>query len=60
MKTTLTRVLLQLRKRRRLTQEVWIEVSEDLADKTWDLMEPTNPIRVVIDAKVGRASQGSG
>ncbi len=41
----------------RLTQEVWIEVSEDLADKTWEQMEPTNPIRVVIDAKVGRASR---
>lgn len=41
----------------RLTQEIWIEVSEDLADKTWDQMEPTNPIRVVIDAKVGRASR---
>ncbi len=28
-----------------------------MADKTWDLLEPTNPIRVVIDAKVGRASR---
>ena len=28
-----------------------------MADKTWDEMEPTNPIRVVIDAKVGRASR---
>lgn len=43
--------------KKRLTQEVWIEVSEELADKTWDQMEPTNPIRVVIDAKVGRASR---
>ncbi|HTK03568.1 MAG TPA: DNA-directed RNA polymerase subunit beta' [Alphaproteobacteria bacterium] len=49
--------LVTAEEKKRLTQEVWIEVSEDLADKTWDLMEPTNPIRVVIDAKVGRASR---
>lgn len=49
--------LITQEEKRRLTQEVWIEVSEDLADKTWELMEPTNPIRVVIDAKVGRASR---
>ncbi len=49
--------LITAEEKRRLTQEVWIEVSEDLADKTWALLEPTNPIRVVIDAKVGRASR---
>jgi len=49
--------LITAEEKRRLTQEVWIEVSEDLADKTWNEMEPTNPIRVVIDAKVGRASK---
>lgn len=49
--------LITQEEKRRLTQEVWIEVSEDLADKTWAEMEPTNPIRVVIDAKVGRASR---
>lgn len=49
--------LITTEEKKRLTQEVWIEVSEDLADKTWAEMEPTNPIRVVIDAKVGRASR---
>jgi DNA-directed RNA polymerase subunit beta' len=49
--------LITQEEKRRLTQEVWIEVSEDLADKTWNEMEATNPIRVVIDAKVGRASR---
>jgi DNA-directed RNA polymerase subunit beta' len=49
--------LITAEEKRRLTQEVWIEVSEDLADKTWNEMEATNPIRVVIDAKVGRASR---
>jgi DNA-directed RNA polymerase subunit beta' len=49
--------LITSEEKRRLTQEVWIDVSEDLADKTWNEMEPTNPIRIVIDAKVGRASR---
>jgi DNA-directed RNA polymerase subunit beta' len=49
--------LITAEEKRRLTQEVWIEVSEDLADKTWNEMEATNPIRIVIDAKVGRASR---
>jgi len=43
--------------KRRLIQEVWIETTEELADETWNELEPTNPIRVVIDAKVGRASR---
>ncbi len=49
--------LITQEEKRRLSQEIWIEVSEDLADKTWNLLEETNPIRVVIDAKVGRASR---
>lgn len=49
--------LLTSEEKKRESKEVWLEVSEDIADKTWDLMEPTNPIRVVIDAKVGRASR---
>lgn len=49
--------LITTEEKKRLSQEVWIETSEDLADKTWEQMEPNNPIRIVIDAKVGRASR---
>ncbi len=49
--------LITLEEKKRMKQEIWLETSEDIADKTWALMEPTNPIRVVIDAKVGRASR---
>ena len=49
--------LITLEERKRLSQEVWIEVTEELADKTWELLDETSPIRVVIDAKVGRASR---
>ncbi|EKE04905.1 MAG: hypothetical protein ACD_19C00429G0065 [uncultured bacterium] len=49
--------LITLEEKKRMKQEIWLDVSEDIADKTWALMTPTNPIRVVIDAKVGRASR---
>lgn len=49
--------LITAEEKRRLSQEVWIEVAEELADKTWNLLDETSPIRIVIDAKVGRASR---
>ena len=49
--------LITAEERRRLAQEVWIEVTEELADKTWEELDESNPIRIVIDAKVGRASR---
>ncbi len=49
--------LITAEEKRRLSQEVWIEVTEELADKTWNLLDETSPIRIVIDAKVGRASR---
>ncbi len=49
--------LITAEEKRRLTQEVWIEVTEEVADKTWEKIDPTNTIRTVIDAKVGRTSR---
>jgi DNA-directed RNA polymerase subunit beta' len=49
--------LITAEEKKRLSQEVWIEATEDLADKTWELLDDTSPIRIVIDAKVGRASR---
>ncbi|MEK7526776.1 MAG: DNA-directed RNA polymerase subunit beta' [Patescibacteria group bacterium] len=49
--------LITVEEKRRLTQEVWIETTEEIADKTWEIIEPTGSIRVVIDAKVGRTSR---
>ncbi len=43
--------------KRRLTQEVWIEATEELADRTWEVFPPANPIKVIIEAGVGRASR---
>jgi len=43
--------------KKRLSQEVWIETSEELADRTWELLDETNTIKIVIDAQVGRTSR---
>lgn len=49
--------LITAEEKRRLTQEVWINVSEDLVNKTWDALDEDNPIKIVINAKVGRTSK---
>jgi len=49
--------LITLEEKRNLNQKVWIETTEDLTDKTWELLDTGNPIRTVIDAKVGRTSR---
>jgi len=49
--------LITMEEKKRLVQEVWINVSEELVDKTWDALEEGNPIKIVINAKVGRTSR---
>lgn len=49
--------LITSQERRRLTQEVWMDTTEELADKTWEKFGPENSIRLIIEAKVGRASK---
>ncbi len=55
--TNFSQGLITTEERKRLSQEVWIEVTEDLADKTWALLDEENPIRIISDAKVGRVSR---
>lgn len=49
--------LITLEEKRRLSQEVWMETTETLADKTWELIEANNPIHLMVDAQVGRVSR---
>jgi DNA-directed RNA polymerase subunit beta' len=49
--------LITSEEKKRLSQEIWIETTEEVADKTWEMLDENSPIRVVIDAKVGRASR---
>ena len=49
--------LITKQEKERLSQQVWIETTEELADKTWELFDETSPVRLIIDAKVSRASR---
>jgi DNA-directed RNA polymerase subunit beta' len=49
--------LITKQERERLTQQIWIETTEELADKTWELFGEDSPVRLIIDAKVSRASR---
>ncbi|MBI3443548.1 DNA-directed RNA polymerase subunit beta' [Candidatus Woesebacteria bacterium] len=49
--------LITLEEKRRLIQQIWIETTEEIADKTWAIIDPTSSIRLVVDAKVGRTSR---
>jgi DNA-directed RNA polymerase subunit beta' len=43
--------------RRRLSQEIWLETTEHLANITWDMFDENNPIKIIIDAGAGKASK---
>jgi len=49
--------LITFEEKKRLTQEIWLETTEKIALVTWELFEPSNPIRIIIDAGAGKASK---
>ncbi|KKR11567.1 MAG: DNA-directed RNA polymerase subunit beta' [Candidatus Woesebacteria bacterium GW2011_GWA1_39_21] len=55
--TNFAQGLITLEEKKNLNQKVWIETTEELTDKTWNLLDSDNPIKIVIDAKVGRTSR---
>lgn len=49
--------LISNEEKKRLSQNVWMEVTEDIAEKTWDTLDIDSPIRVVSAAGIKRASK---
>jgi len=43
--------------KRRLTQEIWMETTDDIADKTWASFKETNAVKIIIDSGGTRASK---
>lgn len=41
----------------RLSQTIWMEVTENIADKTWETLNTDSPIRIVSAAGIKRASK---
>ncbi len=46
-----------LEEKKRLSNEVWIEITERLADLTWQQMKANNPVKMIIDSGGARASK---
>lgn len=49
--------LVTIEEKRRLSNDVWLETAENLLEKTWEEYEPENPVRILIEGKVGRISK---
>lgn len=49
--------LITLEEKKRLGNEVWIEVTERLADLTWEELPANNPMKMIIDSGSARASK---
>ncbi len=43
--------------RKRLSQSIWMEVTEDIAEKTWATLDIDSPIRIIAAAGIKRASK---
>ena len=49
--------LLTQDEKKRYTNKLWIETTENLADKTWDLLDEENPVKIIIKSGGARASR---
>ncbi len=49
--------LITLEEKKRLSNDVWIDVTERIADKTWERLVPNSPVKMIIDSGGARASK---
>ena len=43
--------------KKRLANNVWIDVTEDMANRTWDATDEENPVKIIINSGGARASR---
>ncbi len=49
--------LITIEEKKRLSNEVWLKVTDEIADLTWNNLKSTNPIKVFIDSEGTRAGK---
>jgi DNA-directed RNA polymerase subunit beta' len=49
--------LITLEEKRRLTNETWIETTDEIAEKTWDNFADVNAVKIIIESGGTRASK---
>lgn len=52
-----TQGLITLEEKRRLTQQVWLETTDEIAEKTWEALKDTNAVKIMINSGGTRASK---
>src|SRR3989339_241531 len=48
---------LTIEEKRRYTNKLWLETTENLADKTWNALDDENPVKLIIKSGGARASK---
>ena len=43
--------------KRRLSNEIWLEATDEIADETWSRLDKDNPVKVIIESGGARASK---
>ncbi len=43
--------------KRRLSNDIWLAVTEEIADETWSRLAPENPVKIIIESGGARASK---
>ncbi|MBU1326920.1 DNA-directed RNA polymerase subunit beta' [Patescibacteria group bacterium] len=49
--------LITLEEKKRLSNEIWIEITERIANLTWERLPANNPVKMIIDSGGARASK---
>jgi DNA-directed RNA polymerase subunit beta' len=49
--------LISREEKNRLSQSIWMEITESIAEKTWDTLDADSPIKIVSAAGIKRASK---
>lgn len=49
--------LITQEEKRRLSNELWMDTTEEIANKTWESLEPSNSVKVIINSGGTRASK---
>ncbi len=49
--------LITSEEKKRLTNDVWLETTEEIANKTWEYFGPKNSVKIIIDSGGTRASK---
>ncbi len=49
--------LITNQERQNLNNKIWMQVTDELADLTWDAFRPDNPIRLIIESGAGRVTR---